>query len=68
MSDAQIIAMIREDIKELKANNREQDKLINKLYVIVGKLTVRSTIINSVFGTIGGGLAIILLKYVFKAF
>jgi hypothetical protein len=68
MSSDQVIEILMDRVKVLEKKDDRKTDLINELFVIVGKMTVKTTMIVSIFSTIGGGISILLLKFVFKAF
>lgn len=68
MSQEQIIQMLVKRIEDMENKIEKHDNRIMQILVSMGKLQVKTAMITGIFSTFGGGMTIILLKYVFKAF
>ncbi len=73
MTSQQVYDIVMKEIERLRSKDEKQDtkiednnKHINKLYVIIGKMGVKLGFIVSAFSLIGTTLGVILVKYVFK--
>lgn len=73
MTSQQVYDIVMEAIRELKQKNEKQDiaitdnnKHINKIYVIIGKMGVKMGLMLSIFTVIGSVIGTILIKYVFN--
>lgn len=68
MSNDQILAMLIKRVDKMEEKNEINATLINKLFVQMGQMRVKLFFITAVFSTIGSGIGIILIKYIFKGF
>lgn len=57
-----------EKLKDHDKKISKHDDIITHILVSMGKMQVKTAMITGIFSTIGGGLSIIILKFVFNAF
>lgn len=68
MSDQQVIDMLIKQIEKMDKKIEIHDNRITQILVSIGKAQVKNAMITGVFGTVGGALTVIILKYLFNAF
>ncbi len=68
MSDEQVIDMLIKRVEKMQDKLDTHDNRITQILVSIGKAQVKNAMITGVFGTVGGALTVIILKYLFNAF